>query len=313
MRRSFLAGCVIAVASLAGPVHADYSFRDYYVAVDRRPDLTGPLVNYSNPNQGRLTLLFTHAYPNVWSNLTYNSNHFHRVGFYNYDVPANSPAYTGANPVPAGLTLNTSFGNARIPEGAYPRISLFPDPDAPSSRFISVDRRQLAGDRSTEYDNLSIASIHEMQPFAGTDTGSQATATSAVNAMYFSSRFNPGNLPRFTLPMNDITVGLQLVSKTPGLNVEDGVGNPILSAPGDVASMGDGNSFLFNPTYWVDASAGLGQNYDILLKLVDTNPAGGIAPESGVFRFEFSTAVPEPTALLGVLAAGAMSMIRRRR
>lgn len=299
-------GVVMSGASAMG-----YSFRDYYVALDGRPDQTGALINHPNPNGGRLTLLFAHAYPNVWQPLSFTTNHFHRVGFYSHVVPANTPPFSASNPVPAGQALSTTFGNARLPEGSYPAIKLIAGAGGDSMKFSSINRPHTLNDRSTEYDNLSIASIHEMAPFAGTDTGSQATATGPVNAMYFSSRFGTPATPRFTRPLTDITVGLQLVSKSAGLNIIDGLGNPILLNVGDVASLGDGNSFVFNPTFWADLSVGDATALSASFKLVDLNAAGGFTPESGVFRFDFVTVIPEP-ATLGLLAGVGLLALRRR-
>jgi hypothetical protein len=111
--------------------------------------------------------------------------------------------------------------------------------------------------------------------------------------------------------LNDITVGLQLVSKSAGLNIIDGLGNPILQNAGDVASMGDGNSFVFNPTFWADLSVGDATALSATFKLVDLNAVGGFAPESGEFRFDFVTVIPEP-ATLGLLAGVGLLALRRR-
>jgi hypothetical protein len=314
MSRVFLAA--VAAVSISSVASA-YDFLDYYVGIDGRPDLTGALVNHQNPNFGRLSLLFSHVYPNAWSNLDMSSNHYHRVGSINYVIP---PGFTAANPVPADQVPATTFGNARLPESTYPDIKMKPGTGAWAGKFVTSDRPQTVGDRSTEYDNLRIASVHTMRDAAGADPGSQAAALANNNpaqALYYSSRFthtqnghNLVNQPRYTGMMDDVLVGLRLVSISPGLNIAEPDGDALFTGgAGTVETLGPGNTFDFSFALWVDGSAALDSRYSAFFELINLNTASTI-PGSGQWRFDVQ-AVPEP-ATLGLLAGAAMLALRRR-
>lgn len=290
--------CFIPIAS------ATPGMLDYYVGLDGRPDLTGALVNYTNPNLNRLTLLYAHDYPSVVNpTLDFTSNHFHRLGAYSYQVPAGSPI-----PVPAGQSLDTFFTNARTPEGTRPPIKLVEGTGLFVGKFISTDRPESLSDASTEYDNIRIASIHTMRALAGTDPGSQAAATNPFQAMYYSSRFGPNNTPRYTGSMTGAQVGLKLIAATPGLEMYEPDGDRILASVGDVQLLGEGDTFDYSFVFAVDAATRPLTEFNATFQLVDLATDNPL-PDSGQFTFALAV-IPEP-ATLGLIAAGALVALRR--
>lgn len=304
----------VAVVSFASVASA-YDFLNYYVALDGRPDQTGALVNHPNPNFNRLSLLWADTFPNAWSpNLTFNTNHYHRVGAIAHVVPT---GYSSSNPVPANVALDTFFFNSRLPESTFPDIKMNPGTGVWAGKYVTGNRPQIFEDRSTFYDDLRIASVHHMRNAAGSDPGSQAAATSPVQAMYYSSRFtytqngfNLVNQPRYTGMMDDVIVGLRLVSISPGLNVAEPDGDALFTGGvGTVETLGPGNAFDFSFAFWVDGSAALDSRYSAFFELVNLNSASTI-PGSGQWRFDVQ-AVPEP-ATLGLLAGAAVLALRRR-
>lgn len=304
---------LVAIAIAASvPFASAYNFRDYYVAIDGRPDQTGVLVNHANPNFNRLTLLLAHAYPNTWDNLSFNTNHYHRIGAVAHVVPPGTTTPLPASPVPA-----TFFTNARAPEGNYPSMKL--RLGVTPGRFQLVNAPEQASDRSTAFDDVGFASVHEMASAAGSDPGSQALATNAAQAMYYSSRFTSGsfvNQPRYTRSFGSAIIGLQLVTKTAGLNIESPSGAGIFANAGDTITLGQGDAWTsFTPTFWVDSTVADGTPFSATFKLVDLNAAPGYTPlgDSGQFRFDMVTLVPEPTTLATLGIAGATILARRRR
>lgn len=313
-----------AVVSVPVASASTYSFRDYYIAIDSRPDMTGYYVNHPNPQFGRLTLLFAHDYPSPFQpTLNFTVNHYHRVGFLNY-----APAPAGwTTPLPAGQTPTVVTSNARLPEGTYPPIKLVPGSGAFAGRLVSTDRPDDASDPSTEYDNFAFASVQKMRAdaeAAEVDPGrftnnfpSNFVPVSDVGTMFYSSRFavpgQPGRVQaRYTAPLTGAVVGLELVSLTPGLSITDTANNALFSGVGSTAVMGDGNTLDFTPVFSIDAAtSALGVEYSATFRLVDLRPdaASRLLPSS-TFTIA-TTAIPEP-ATLGLLAPAAMLLSRRR-
>lgn len=306
---------------------AAYDFSDYYVAIDSRPDMTGYYVNHPNPNFNRLTLLFAHSYPSAFApGFSFTTNHYHRVGFFNY---AAAPA-GWSSPLPAGASPTVVTGNQRLPEGTYTPVKLVPGTGAFAGKFVSTDRVEDGEDISTEYDDFRFRSVQAMRADAEaaespTQSGvltnnvpSSWVPTSPVGTMFYSSRFpvpgQPGRVQaRYTAPLTGAVVGLELVSATPGLSITDASGTVLLSGPGSVAVMGDGNTLDFLPVFSIDASiAAPGLEHSATFRLVDLREdAQSRLGASGEFRVVM-TAIPEPSAL-GLLVPAGMMLLRRRK
>lgn len=311
VRRAVLS-CVAIACAASVPSASAYDFRDYYVAIDGRPDQTGVLINHPNPNFGRLTLILAHDYPNPWSGLSFNSNHYHRIGAWAHVVPPGTTTPLPASPAPA-----TFFTNVRAPEGTHPAMKL--RLGVQPGRYVLVDTPDTVSDQSTDYDNLTFAPVHEMASAAGSNPGSQALATNPAQAMYFSSRFTSGsfvNQPRYTGSLGNAIVGLQLVTKTAGLNIENALGAAIFMNPGDSVTLGQGDSWAaFEPKFWVSDSVADATNFSATFRLIDLNTASGHTPlqSSGEFRFDMITLVPEPTTLAASAMLGVAALVRRRK
>jgi len=191
-----------------------------------------------------------------------HGDHFHGIGTYSYAGPA---------PHPALVDTNT---NNRIPEtfsGESP-LSL-----TIGSGLYAGRLRSSVG--VSEYSFLGMASIQTLAGFA---------SGSAEDIL-----FNSGG-GRWAGSLADVSVGLKLVSATPGLTVgTESVAN--LFSASDTILLGAGNTFEFKPVYSVDGTAATGM-YSAEFQLVNLNPLSDIE-DSGRFYFDFAVAtapVPEP-------------------
>ncbi len=207
-----------------------------------------------------------------------HGDHFHGIGVY---------SLTGA---PPGQAVDTN-GNNRIPEisTTEPPLELVAGTGAWSGKWIS----SLAG--PSEYRFLGLASL---QSLAGFPPGSE-------EAILFGSSSG-----RWNGPLDGISVGLQLVSATPGLHV--GIdGDLDIFDSGDIYALSPGNDLTFMPVYWVAGDAAAG-TYTAELRLVALS--GDNTLESGRFYFDFAKPVPEPeTYLLMFAGLAAMGWLARRR
>jgi len=191
-----------------------------------------------------------------------HGDHFHGIGAY---------SYTGAAPHPGVRDTNS---NNRLPE----TFSMEPPlPLTPGTGLYAGKLRSDVG--ASEYSYLGVASI---QTLAGFPAGS--TETILLNS----------SGGRWASSLAGVTVGLKLLSATPGLHVGTAsVSN--LFAGSDTILLGLGNSFEFKPVYWVDATAPVGK-YSAEFKLVNLNPTSPYG-DSGRFYLDFGVAaapVPEP-------------------
>jgi hypothetical protein len=101
----------------------------------------------------------------------------------------------------------------------------------------------------------------------------------------------------------------QLLSLTPGMNVEDTAGTPSFVNPADGHPQGDGDTFAtWPPWFWTDGSAAP-DIYSATFKITDE---AGLFGNGREFRWEFQV-TPEPggSTLLGGLVA--FGIMRRRR
>lgn len=229
---------------------------EYFVGVDGLTTIgSGVYAGLSNPNAGRLTFLFAH--PNEANP---SATHYHGIGAYSYSGPVDNPI------------INSTNTNNRLPEisSGEPPLPLLPGTGMHAGRLVS---QTIPG---IEYSNLQIQSTQSLDGFA---------AGTIENFLFHSSN------DRWFGPLDNVLVGLQLVSITDGLQIANELGDVILSSLDDIYTLGAGNSLIFTPTFFTshDALAGV---YSAAFRLVDLN--GGLL-ESGLFNFDFQVAqVSEP-------------------
>jgi len=245
---------------------------EFYIGIDSRPTLTsGPYIGQVNPNAGRLTFFYGHAYGYVpgfqpHGQSAFDNNHYHGISSYSYTGPADNP-----------ITLNTN-SNSRIPESstAQPPITLILATDG-------IHAGKLVSARTAEhYSDRRIQSVWWLNDPARYGPGSPEWA------MFYSS----GGTRTNTLA--GAQVALELVEKSGGLHVGSADQLDILSDPGDRHPLGDGNLIDFTPVFWAEGNAPAG-HYWASFKLVDISTEGDRTPtpESGLFWLDFQVA-PEP-------------------
>lgn len=218
----------------------------YFVSIDNRTTIVGGEYN-GLPNPNAGRLTFLIAHTDEEEPST---NHFHSIGSYSYTGPAANPTIVPTNT------------NNRIPEtfSLQPPITLSPR----AGRFVSG----LSGE---EYANLKTESIQSLSGFP---------PHSPEGFLFHSSQ------ERWTAPLTGAVLTLELVAVTPGLHISNEVNQEVLTQVGDTYTLGDGNNFLFAPTFWTSTTAAAG-TYSATFRLKDAN--GGNAPfgESGTFHFDF--------------------------
>ena len=271
-----VASTQIAVAQ-SEPAHTYVSdYKHFYIGVDSVDVLPGgSYVGLENPNFGRLTFLFGHAYEDP------TDNHFHNIGSYRYSGAVDNP------------TIDTTNTNNRIPEisTGLPPLTLQLGTGIYTDKLVSTSTGE-------EYSNLTIKAPSALQN--NEDIGAQYLFTSS-NGRWSNSLAN-------AMP------ALELVSITDGLNIADEQGLNILSKIGDTYTLGRGDDTSFTPTFWTDTSATAG-TYSATFRLLDFgNTNGGSFRESGTFNLDFQvTPVPEPPAFLGIGAFALLAFLRKNR
>ncbi|AFY47652.1 PEP-CTERM putative exosortase interaction domain-containing protein [Nostoc sp. PCC 7524] len=273
----FAAPLVVSTAVAPAQAHgsdADHDDTESFIGLDGLEFLTsGTYAGLENPNYKRLTFLYAHREED------YTRNHFHGIGVYSYSGPVASPS------------INSTNINNRIPEisSGIPPLKLLPGTGIYAGRLISMDTHE-------EYSNLKIQSVQSLQDPAHPDDLS----------LFNSSR------GRWQSPLAGATIGLQLMSITSGLNIANEAGENILTALGEIYTIGSGDDFSFTPTFWTNRTAAPGV-YSATFKLVDLNTDNNRTPflESGTFSLDFQVEkVPEPstTISLGVVGLLALSI-----
>jgi hypothetical protein len=318
-----LSALILAVA--AGTASAQ--FKDFYVSIDGRPDQTGTYAAFANPNAGRLTVTWAHAFPTGYDTITpASSNHYHRIGALAHTGPAASPS--------------TLFTNRNVPEwnGVTPAaqtrfLRVAPGSGAFAGKLVVVDHPDNTVADHSYYDNLTFASVHQQEPTALADplvagatrlsngtfqwTGASLPAATRASTnfgwMYTSSAYlsAPNTWSsRYTQYFDDAQVALQLVSRDSKLGIATTAGTSILTNPGDTQLLGSGRSWEFTPVFNIDAATAI--NNEILtatFRLVDLRTS---APLQSSGDFTFWVQVPEPTTVATLLAGSVVALRRRR-
>jgi hypothetical protein len=266
-------GTVVLGATVSWGGMAQASLVEYYVGVDSLQTIaSGTYVGLPNPNFGRLTFLFAHP-----DDTTPANSHYHGIGAWSYSGPAASPTVNGTNT------------NNRIPEtfsGQEP-LPLFPGQGAQAGKWVSQAVPGL------EYSDLQWESTQSLN---------SASPGTTEHFLFTSSG------GRWDEPLDNTNLALELVDVTPGLQVADQSGTPILSTIGQTYELGDGNFLSFRPSFFTteDTQA----RYSASFRLIDLN---GRLQNSGTFNFDFAP-VPLPAAawLFGSGMIGLVGMARRK-
>ena len=265
-------GVVVVGLACGGAVSVQASLLEYYVGVDGLQTIaSGTYAGLNNPNHGRLTFLFAHPNETIPS-----TSHYHSIGAWSYSGPAGSPV------------VNTTNTNNRIPEmlsGQAP-LPLVPGQGAQAGRWVNQTVPGL------EYSNLHMASTQSLR---------QAAVGTTEHYLFNSSG------GRWTGSLNAVSLALELVSLTPGLQVADQTGAPIFSAIGQTYKLGEGNPFSFTPSFYTNDNTR--SRYSAAFRFVDLN---GTLRDSGTFHMDFAP-VPLPAAAwLMASALTGLAVLKRR-
>jgi hypothetical protein len=267
--------------TLINPTPVAAELLQFYIGSDGRAIIpTGTYSNLANPNFGRLTFLYAHTYPTNPAN-----NHYHGIGVYSLTGPTNA------------LGTNNTSGNRRIPE------TFSSQPPLP---MTLMSTGAYAGKLVQQYD----AGLEYSLPIWKSVATLDGFAPSSGEYVLFNSG---GNAPvgRWTNYNTGSLIALELLSITPGLNIGVATNFNVLVNPGDLFTLGAGDSFVFEPHFWTDASSPIG-TYSAEFRLKDLN---GLKGDSGTFAFDFAV-VPEPSTWalmsLGTAGLGLLSWRRRR-
>ncbi|MDD2762297.1 MAG: all3515 family Zur-repressed PEP-CTERM protein [Methylomonas sp.] len=219
------------------------------------------------------------ADPN-FANLTLLFNHgihYHGMGTYVYSGAAASP------------TINDTNANNRLPEMS----SL----EAPLSLSLGsgglYSGKLTSQNSSSEYGNLTFALVDTL---AGHEVGS-------AEEILFNSSTN-----RWATLLGNTSIGLQLISATPGLFIGD-QHNINLFANSDTINLDNALEDVFAPIFWTASNASAG-TYTAEFRLVGLNNA---SINSGRFYFDFTpVAVPVPAAAW-LFASGLFGLVGLKR
>lgn len=250
---------IIGTIAFWGSTHAGLAdLVSYYVGRDGLTTLTsGTFRDLPNPNAGRLTFLYSHAYPENPFN-----NHYHSIGIYTYTGTSNAPVIVPTN------------ANFRIPEASTGQL--------PLTLVLATNGMhagKLVNQRTVEnYSDPRIRSVHRILPHV------TATATNVFG--YGSSEYLlfHSSSHRWTESLTGAVVAMELVEKSPELHVGTAEQLDALVNPGDRIVMGDGDSFEFSPVVWTEPSTQPG-TYALQFKLVDVGGSQSPLMESGIVTF----------------------------
>ena len=270
-----LAAAALAAAAAVPVAAAPAGTHSYYVGVDDFPTLSsGTYAGQPNPNFNHLTLLWAH-----FNEANPAGNHYHSKAIFTYSGPAAAP------------TVVNSASNY-VPEGSNPPLKLSPGTGLYAGKLVSAPYADPAAP-SAHFSDLTLGNTRSLEGFGPTD---------GRTYMFNSSG------GRWNSTFDAADVHWELVSLTPGLHVGDATTLDIASDPGDDVHVGGGDElFEFTPVLWTDAAAAPG-DYAATFRLVDES--GTFGP-SGAVEVRTSV-VPEPAGL-GLLAAGGLGLLGRRR
>lgn len=274
---------------------------EFYVGVDGGKTVATWSIfgGKDNPNHNRLSFLYGHRYDD-----DPKENHFHTVGVYSLTGGLDSPTvvdrsvytfYSGDPPqlykLP-GHTIPEQFSDFGVDGGPLvlrPGAGLFAD---------KLTTGYFPGET---YSNLEIRSANELLAFA--------EGTSEHYLLHNTEPYGE----HWTTSLAGAVVALELISKSPGLNIGSLDALSVLASPGDRQVLGAGESLAFTPVLWTAPDAAPG-TYSAEFKLVDVRTSGTPFGESGVFQIN-TQVVPEPSALLlaFVGSAGLCWVVRRAR
>ncbi len=277
MKRSLIMS--LAAAVLFGANVSQAQLVTFYVGQDGQTTLaSGTYKGLPNPNAGRLSFLYAHAYLGVTERvgqppITLFNNHYHAIGVY---------TYTGASNAPVTVPTNANF---RIPEASTGQLPL-----TLVAATNGLHTGKLVNLKTVEnYSDPRIRSVHDILPHITATATNMFGYGSAEHVMFYSSG------GRWTNSLDGVVVAMELVSKSPELRV--GTTNQLeaLVNPGDRVTLGNGNNFEFTPVVWAEPNTAPG-TYELKFKLVDVG--GGPSPmlESGIVTFWYRVlAEPELT------------------
>ncbi|MBL9127605.1 MAG: hypothetical protein JNL97_08160 [Verrucomicrobiales bacterium] len=238
----------------------------YYVGQDNLATLaSGSFRGLANPNVGRLTFLYAHAYPEAPFD-----NHYHSIGVY---------AYTGTSNAPVVVPTNANFRIPEISTGQLPLTLVLSTNGAFAGKL--TNRKTVEN-----YSDPRIRSVHRILPHVTATATNDFGYGSGEYVMFHSSS------RRWTNSLEGAVVAMELVEKSPGLHVGTADRLDALDRPGDRVAMGEGNTLDFTPVIWTEPSAEPG-TYTLKFKLVDVSERPTPLQESGIVTFLYRVQ-PEP-------------------
>lgn len=266
--------CALVGATLFS-VSARAELKSYYVSYDTRAELTsGTYLGLPNPNFHHLTLLDADI-------PTYD--HFHSISAMAYEGDPSAPTVTLEH-------------NQRVPSAAHGAPSTW-IPLSEGASGSLYEGKLVSAATANRMTDLTFRSVQSLE----------GSAPGMIENTYFTSSGGRWSQPFPEGP----TLGLELVSLSPGLHVGSATDLDIASTPGDVIGLGDGDTLDFLPVLWMDAGAAPGK-YAAEFKLIDTTDGPNSLGDSGVFGIHVE-AVPEPsTVAIGLIGLASMALLRRR-
>ena len=278
----------LAAAVSFGATLSQAQLVTFYVGQDGLATLaSGTYKGLPNPNAGRLTFLYAHAYLGVTERpnqppITLFNNHHHSIGIY---------TYTGASNAPVTVPTNANF---RIPEVSTGQLPL-----TLVAATNGLHTGKLINQKTVEnYSDPRIRSVHDILQHITATATNQFGYGSAEHVMFTSSG------GRWTNSLDGVVVAMELVQKSPELRVGTASQLEALINPGDRATLGNGHSFEFTPVVWAEPNTAPG-TYELKFKLVDVSDRAEPMAESGIVTFWYRV-VGEPQ--LAIVSTVTLSM-----
>lgn len=267
--------------SVAFAQHA--SHHHLMIGRDNLETLTsGDYAGQPNPNYNHLTLLFPHQHQPV------ETSGFHRIGAYSYTGDPNNPTITSTN--------------NQIPETSsnLPPLPLFPGTGIFANQMVSQQTNEHM------YSDLKTKPV--------------AHLVDDLSDPYVYAIYNSGNGRWNDLLGEEATIGLELLSITPGLGIANNQGQDLFNGVGDIYIMGQGDYFTFTPIFYASES-NVEQNYSATFRLLDVNDNNRIPwLPSGSFTINVQAAanlepaaVPESSNLLALGIFTTIALISYKR